>query len=166
MDPSPTLERKPGTETEPAAAESSAPKPQADGYTTNGTANRLAQNFHPPEAAPPVQPKLAGPHVIPRLPAPDPRPLLAMFCYEAPDTTVGAHVGKLAGACARRGSNVQLFSRTGFPKQEGVTVHVAGGGGNDVLASVEEYTRRACAAYLQRFPVGSKAVPMLGHEWS
>src|SRR5438128_164944 len=145
MDTSPAIERKPEPEapeatppqvpcgfvelTEPAAPTPTPAAPPAEGYTTNGVGKDLALAFHGPA---PAAPRVAG-----LLPAPDPRPPLAVFCYEGPETYVGGHVARLAAALGRRGYHVQLFSRTAFPKAEGVTVHAAGGGGSDLLAGVE-----------------------------
>jgi glycosyltransferase involved in cell wall biosynthesis len=71
-------------------------------------------------------------------------------------------------ALARRGGRVHLFSRLPFdPEPAGAMVHVLGGvEGGELLEQVQEFTQRACNAFLQRFPNGSARVTLMGFEWS
>jgi glycosyltransferase involved in cell wall biosynthesis len=96
------------------------------------------------------------------------RPTIALFCYEDPSTPVGQYVGKLVQTLARRNNPVHLFSRAPFDLDlPGVTVTAVGGGPeDDLLGSVEEYTRRACAAYATQYPGKSAQAVLLGQEWS
>jgi glycogen(starch) synthase len=97
----------------------------------------------------------------------DGRPVLALFCYEAPDGVVGQSVAGLASALARRQVAVHLFARHDFPAVAvNVTVHAVGESKEgDLLAQVREFTHRACNAFLQCFQAGQAVTP-LGHEWS
>ncbi len=98
----------------------------------------------------------------------DRRPILAVFCYEAPDSVVGRGVARLTAALARRQIAVHLYSRHEFPQAPaGVIVHAVGEAGDgDLVAQVQEFTHRACNAFLQQFPNGSAPVTVMGHEWS
>jgi glycosyltransferase involved in cell wall biosynthesis len=141
----------------------------SNGYKTNGETTALALRFREnkkteePKPAEETAVKPAEPEAAPS-PATPPKAPIALFCYEGPETQVGDHVARLAAALGKRHRDVHLFSRVRFAKQDGVTVHATGGNHGDLLAGVEEYTRRACSAYLQQFP-GAK-VPLIGHEWS
>jgi glycogen(starch) synthase len=98
----------------------------------------------------------------------DGRPVLAIFCYDAPDGLVGQSVARLASALARRQQvAVHLFARYDFPTAAvNVTVHAVGESKEgDLLAQVQEFTHRACNAFLKRFGSGPP-VTVLGHEWS
>jgi glycosyltransferase involved in cell wall biosynthesis len=98
----------------------------------------------------------------------DALPPLALLCYEGPTSAVGRFVSKLAAALARRRRlAVHLFSRTAFePALAGVSVHEVGDCGGDYLPEqVEEFTGRACNAFLAEFPDSPAAVPLLGFEW-
>jgi len=102
-------------------------------------------------------------------PAPKPAlPLLALFCYEEPGSSVGQYLSKLVQALAKRQTRVHLFSRAPFDfEQPEVTVTAVGAGSADNLqASVEEFTRRVCAAYGQHFPTGPGPAALVGQEWS
>jgi glycosyltransferase involved in cell wall biosynthesis len=101
-------------------------------------------------------------------PADEPRPVLAMFCWEHPDTAVGQSVIQTAAALARRRTTVHLFGR--FPAPLNVPYlhdHPVGDAeGDDLLARVQEYTSRAANAFLHQFPGGSPHVTLMGYEWS
>jgi len=96
------------------------------------------------------------------------RPTIAFFCYEDPDTQVGQYVAKLIQALARRQAPVHLFSRAPYDLElPGVAMTAVGSGpDSDVVHSVEEYTRRVCAAYGHQFPAGSAPTVLFGQEWS
>lgn len=102
------------------------------------------------------------------MPAGHARHAVAMFCFEGPDSAIGRHVAKTAMALARRQTPVYLFSRHNF----GLTLPSIYGyslgdcPANDLPASVQEFARRACNAFLQRFPAGCPGVTLLGYEWS
>jgi glycosyltransferase involved in cell wall biosynthesis len=157
-DPAVEPQRAP-EQSDPAGPE---PRPTTPaGYSTNGepTAGERARVFH--GAVPGAE---LGLKELPRLT--DARPALALFCYEGPETAVGSCVARLAAALARRGRSVRLFTRQEFPAAEGVSAHAVGGGAGELLAGVEEYTRRACAAFLQQFPARSARPALLAFEWS
>jgi glycosyltransferase involved in cell wall biosynthesis len=101
-------------------------------------------------------------------PARDGQPVLAVFCYEDPGSAVGGFVGRLAGALARRQVAVHVFSRRDFDLEAtGVSCHVLGEcPGEDLLGQVQEFTRRACNAFLKQFQGGTAHVTLLGHEWA
>ncbi|MHB1421880.1 MAG: glycosyltransferase family 4 protein [Gemmataceae bacterium] len=100
--------------------------------------------------------------------ADEPRPALALFCWEHPDTLVGQSVIQTVAALVHRGTTVHLFGR--FPaglQLPGLHDHPVGDTeGNDLLARVQEYTSRAANAFLQQFPGGSPHVTLMGYEWS
>jgi glycosyltransferase involved in cell wall biosynthesis len=98
----------------------------------------------------------------------DERPTLAVFCYEAPDSTVGECLAKTLVALTRRQVPVHLFARHAFELEApGVQVHQVGDGdGDDLPARVEDFTKRACNAFLRQFVNGSTHVTLLGCEWS
>jgi glycosyltransferase involved in cell wall biosynthesis len=100
-------------------------------------------------------------------PREDGRPALAVFCYEGPDSPVGRFVANLAAALARRGTPVHLFVRRG-PElaATGVSVHVLGESDGELLEQVQEFTHRACNAFLKLFPNGHYPLTLLGCEWS
>jgi glycosyltransferase involved in cell wall biosynthesis len=93
-------------------------------------------------------------------------PVLALFCYEEPASSVGRFVYRLAAALAARDTNVHVFCRKAFPQDAGVTVHVLGElPEGELLDQVQEFTRRACNAFLREFPNG-QPVTVMGFEWS
>jgi glycosyltransferase involved in cell wall biosynthesis len=97
--------------------------------------------------------------------APGPNPL-ALFCFEAPDGPVGRFLAKAAGALARRGRSVHVFTRRGFETTDaGVTIHVLGEADGDIVEQADEISRRACNAFLKLFP-GGEPVGLFGCEWS
>ncbi|HXG11566.1 MAG TPA: glycosyltransferase family 4 protein [Gemmataceae bacterium] len=98
-----------------------------------------------------------------------PGPLvLALFCYENPETPVGQYAIRLARALAKRQTSVHLFTRRPFePGTAGVYVHAVGEPAADgLLGQVEEFTQRACVAFVEQFPDPSQPVGLLGCEWS
>src|SRR5437016_11300815 len=55
----------------------------------------------------------------------DPRPVLALFCFENAGSIVGEFVANLAAALAKRELAVHLFVREGFEVSD-VTIHPVG----------------------------------------
>jgi glycosyltransferase involved in cell wall biosynthesis len=105
----------------------------------------------------------------PKEPAPsDSRPVLAAFCYEEPGSGVASFVAQVAGALTRRGVALHVFSRKGFGLDApGASIHVLGEGEEEgLLDRVQEFTHRACNAFLKQFPGGGAPVTLLGCEWS
>jgi hypothetical protein len=102
----------------------------------------------------------------------DERPLgqaaFAAFCYEDPDSFIGRYVSQTAADLAGSGTTVYLFARQSFPEDElGVRTHAVGEcAGEDIFASVQEFTRRAANAFMRQFPAGTEGVTLLGYEWS
>jgi glycogen(starch) synthase len=96
------------------------------------------------------------------------RPILAVFCWENPDTPVGQAALQSATALAHRGTTVHFFGRVAVPLNEAsLCIHAVGDGeGNDLLARVQEFTSRAANAFLKQFPGGSPHVTLMGYEWS
>jgi glycosyltransferase involved in cell wall biosynthesis len=102
--------------------------------------------------------------------SPDHAPALtvALFCYEYPESPVGQYAGNVARALARRHAAVHLFARRPFELGvPGAHDHAVGecAGGN-IIEQVEDFTRRACSAFLEQFPDPLRRVALLGHEWS
>jgi glycogen(starch) synthase len=96
------------------------------------------------------------------------RPVLAVFCWEHPDTLVGQSALQTAIALARRRTTVHLFGRVA-PSVDvaGLHIHAVGDSeGEDLLARVQEFTSRAANAFLHQFPGGSPHVTLMGYEWS
>lgn len=121
------------------------------------------------------------PEVMLRLPAPaangttngngaahDPQPALAVFCYAGPDSPIGRNAARTVAALVRRQVPVHLFARHDFGGAvPGATVHAVGDcPEGDLADSAQEFTRRACNAFLQHFADGSGHVTLLGYEWS
>ncbi|HEX5271140.1 MAG TPA: glycosyltransferase family 4 protein, partial [Gemmataceae bacterium] len=69
---------------------------------------------------------------------------------------------------AARGVNVHIFTRKAFePGAAGVSVHVLGEGEDGSLTEqVQEFTHRACNAFLRQFQGATVPVTLLGCEWS
>jgi hypothetical protein len=122
----------------------------------------------PPAAAP--APEARPEHELGR---PQGQAVFAAFCYEDPDSFVGRYAVRTVAALAENGTPVHLFARRPFPADEpGVRAHAVGdcdsgdGEGDDLVAAVDEFTRRACNAFLRQFPAGAEGVTLLGYEWS
>jgi glycosyltransferase involved in cell wall biosynthesis len=96
------------------------------------------------------------------------RPVLAVFCYEDPDSVVGRFVTRLATALAKRQAAVHVFSRRDFDLDAaGVGCEALGDcDGEDLVDCVKEFAGRACTAFLKLFPVGCGPVTLMGFEWS
>jgi glycosyltransferase involved in cell wall biosynthesis len=96
------------------------------------------------------------------------RGTLAVFCYEDPEGDVGRFMSQLTAAVARRDLAVHVFTRRPFAADSpGLRQHVLGDcAGADLLDRVQEFTRRACNAFLKLFPAGHANLTLLGHEWS
>jgi hypothetical protein len=94
--------------------------------------------------------------------------VFAVFCYEAPDSFIARHVAYTITELAESGSRVHLFTRGPFPAEEpGIRTHEVGQcASDDLLGSVQEFTRRACNAFLGQFPSGALGITLLGYEWS
>jgi glycosyltransferase involved in cell wall biosynthesis len=101
-------------------------------------------------------------------PHPDERPTLAAFCYEAPDSIVGQCLAQTLTTLARRPVPIHLFARHAFElTAPGIQVHAIGDcEGEDLPAQVEDFTKRACNAFLRQFVNGSAHVTLMGCEWS
>jgi glycosyltransferase involved in cell wall biosynthesis len=96
------------------------------------------------------------------------RPVLAVFCWENPDSPVGQPAFQTVEALARRGNTVHLFSRHPAPPNiPNLHDHPVGDmEGDDLLARVQEFTSRAANLFLHQFPGGSPHVTLMGYEWS
>jgi hypothetical protein len=111
-----------------------------------------------------------APHVPPQheIDRPETRAVFAVFCYEDPDSFIGRYVGQTVAALAENGTPIHLFTRRPFPAEEpGVRTHEVGDcSEDDLLGSVQDFTRRACNAFLRQFPGGAVGITLLGYEWS
>lgn len=100
--------------------------------------------------------------------AADCRPILAVFCWENPDTLVGESVSRTIEALARRKTLVHLFARSlfnlDFPHLHQHPIGDCEEG--DFFARVQEFTSRAANAFMHEFPGGSPHVTLMGYEWS
>jgi glycogen(starch) synthase len=96
------------------------------------------------------------------------RPVLAVFCWEQPDTPIGQAVCQTVTALVRRQTVVHLFSRFPIPLTvPGLHNHPVGEiEGDDLFVRVQEFTSRAANAFLHQFPGGSPHVTLMGYEWS
>jgi glycosyltransferase involved in cell wall biosynthesis len=94
--------------------------------------------------------------------------VLAMFCYEDAGTEITRFLDKLAGPLSRRGVTLHVFARKGFELDApGAMVHVLGDGGcGTVLERVQQFTNRACNAFLKQLQGWHAPVSLLGCEWS
>jgi glycosyltransferase involved in cell wall biosynthesis len=121
---------------------------------TNGHTDRLRASWPAP------------PDVSEDRPAEGP-PALALFSYDDPTGPVGKYIARLAAALAARGYEIHHFSRMGYASPaSGVSIHVIGEcPGDDLPAQVQEFTTRACNAFLRQFPAGSAPRALLGFEW-
>ena len=134
----------------------------------NGNGHDHLSNGVVEELSPPLAPPAAV-EEFPLLSLSAPSgPVAAVFCYEAPESPVGRYVGKMVQALAMRNVKVVLFCRLPFAiDRTGVLVHAVGPTtGDDLLASVEEFTRLTALAFGQQFPAGSAPTALLGQEWS
>jgi glycosyltransferase involved in cell wall biosynthesis len=110
----------------------------------------------------------APPAPIAALPEPDDRPVLAAFCYDQPDGATARFVVNVAGPLAARRVALHVFTRKAIDLgTTGASVHVLGeddeGG---LLDRVQEFTHRACNAFLRRFQGTAAPVTLMGCEWS
>jgi glycosyltransferase involved in cell wall biosynthesis len=142
------------------------------GRNGNGAAHDTRPGEHP-NGAPRTENRLRTalpvlPTVNGYVPHHDARPTLAVFCYEEPDSAVGRCLAKTVTALARRQLPIHLFARHAFDLEAAdVQVHTVGDGdGEDLPAQVEEFTKRACNAFLRQFVNGSTHVALMGCEWS
>lgn len=165
MDPTPTN----GTGAETQSALPAAEAESAVLETGGGPNGRATAAF-------PTTPAINGGHTkdarkaerrAPTLP-PRNAPALAILCFEAADSPIGQFLTQLANALADRQTPVHLFSCKPFEFfHPGIHVHALGEcPGDSMLDRVQEFTRRACNAFLREFPAGSSSVAVLGHEWS
>jgi len=98
-----------------------------------------------------------------------PHQIVAMFCYESPTSTVGEFVARTAEILATRGVEVHIFSRHPFFDVDSKLAkgHPVGAcDGDDLVAQVNEFTRRACNSFLRTFRAPASRITLMGHEWS
>jgi glycosyltransferase involved in cell wall biosynthesis len=110
---------------------------------------------------------------VPALPstngdAVQPRAVLAVFCFEEPESLIGQHVARTVTALTQRHTDVHLFCRTPFSLDLGHGQEHALGliPGDDILAQAHEFAHRACNRFLQTFAANCGQVRLLGYEWS
>lgn len=121
-----------------------------------------------------VLPHAPVPEAMPDVPVPEPeahrandRPICALFCFEEPDSLVGQFVANLAAAFARRQYAVRLFTRhRAAVPAAGVVANAVGTTDGELTAQAEEFTSRACNAFLQTVSFDAAPVSLLGFEWS
>jgi glycosyltransferase involved in cell wall biosynthesis len=92
---------------------------------------------------------------------------LAAFCFEPPGSDLGRYVTQVLAALGKRHIPVHLFVREPMATDVAdMVVHAVGSSpAGNLLAQVQEFTRRAGNAFLQRFPNGAD-VTLMGFEWS
>ena len=96
----------------------------------------------------------------------DPRPVLAIFCFEDGGSVVGQFVRKLAAALATRQLNVHVFARKSF-EVAGAPLHIVGDAHDgDLFDQVQGFARRAGNEFLRLFRPASAPITLLGCEWS
>jgi glycosyltransferase involved in cell wall biosynthesis len=114
-----------------------------------------------------------GPHALSRrtgamkpAPEPDGRPALALLCFDGPESAPARFLCQLAEPLSARGVAVHLFTNKGLDAP-GAVVHVLGeGDGGDLLGVVQEFTHRACNAFLRQFQGATAPVTVMACEWS
>jgi glycosyltransferase involved in cell wall biosynthesis len=91
---------------------------------------------------------------------------LALFCYDDPANLIGQYACNLAGSLAQKGLDVHVFTRKSLPPSAaGTRVHELGEcAGENLLASVQNYTSAAKEAFLQTFGANANAI-LVGFEW-
>jgi glycosyltransferase involved in cell wall biosynthesis len=116
--------------------------------------------------------RIHEPHItidtpIDKTPSRTNRRIHAMFCYEDPNSSVGQSVATLARAIAKFETPVHIFARKEFDiDTAGVYMHAVGGESEESLfAQVQDFTRRACNAFMHEFH-DSAQVTLMGFEWS
>lgn len=111
---------------------------------------------------------------IPALPAtggngkpPEQEAVLAVVCFEGPESAIGQQVLKTINALAARHNRVHLFSQQRFPSAAAeVQQHTVGAcREDDLLAQAQEFGKRACNKFLQVFPGNCDKVTLLGYDW-
>lgn len=91
--------------------------------------------------------------------------VVALFCYEPPDSAIGQYVGQLAAALAKQELAVHIFARTPFDLP-GIASHPVGDfSENDIVDAATEFGNRAVEEFRKHIPSGSQAT-LIGHEWS
>jgi glycogen synthase len=91
--------------------------------------------------------------------------VVALFCYEAPDSGIGQYVGQLAMALSKRQLAVHIFACKAFDLP-GIASHPVGDPSEkDMVDAVTEFGKRACEAFHRHIPAGAQ-VSLIGHEWS
>jgi glycosyltransferase involved in cell wall biosynthesis len=131
-----------------------------NGHGTNGTATKLAER---------LPALLTDRRALPGdVSERDDRPVLAVFCYEAPDSAIGRHAANTINALARRQIAVHLFARDDFDSVvHDVCVHPVGACDEGTLiGQVQEFAHRACNQFLKLFTSGASHVTLMGYEWS
>ncbi len=94
--------------------------------------------------------------------------VVAMFCYEEPDSADGRFVSKTCLALAQRNIHFKIFYRKTFDvSSPRVFMHPVGvDNDGDLIGRVHEFTRRASNAFLRTFHGSMAKVTLMGHEWS
>jgi glycosyltransferase involved in cell wall biosynthesis len=95
------------------------------------------------------------------------RPTLAVFCYAEPDSPIGREAVRTIAALTSKRVPVHLFARHDFSDVvPGAAVHAVGNSPEGDLAdSAQEFSSRACNAFLAQFAGGCGRVTLLGYEW-
>lgn len=152
---------------------------QRNGTGKEAASPTIEQRFEEVTAAFPTPAVKPDTEPTPEAPAPSrhrngkggPHPsrlVLALFCYENPDSPVGQHIAQVAVGLARRQVDVHLFTRRPFEIAiPGIYDHAVGEPADGtILEQVDEFTGRACAAFLGHFPEPTPQLALLGCEWS
>jgi len=129
-----------------------------------------APAFSPPAPLELPVPRAPGPAepATELFPAPvPPRPVLAVFCFHAPDCAIGRYVARTLPLLAARQTRVHLFSRQPFNLEaKGLRTHVLGGGDSaDLQADAQQFTQASLAAFEAECGAESAGVTALGFEW-
>ncbi len=91
--------------------------------------------------------------------------VVALFCYEPPDSFIGQYVCQLATALSKRQLAVHIFARKAFDLP-GVASHPVGDTSEkDIVDAVTEFGKKASEAFHRHIPAGTQ-VTLIGHEWS
>ena len=144
-------------------------KPPTNGVRSNGVHTNGPHVYGVQAPASGRVVEAPAPPAVLRLDRPaDDRPVLVAICYDEPDGASARFLANIAGPLAARGVAVHLFTRKAVELDApGVSVHVLGEEDEgSLLDRVQEFTHRACNAFLRRFQRSAGPITVMGCEWS
>jgi glycosyltransferase involved in cell wall biosynthesis len=96
------------------------------------------------------------------------QPVLALFCYEEPDTDVTRFLAQMATGLVGRGVVLHIYARKAFTLDApGAVIRVLGDGNEGgLLERVQQFTHRAVTAFLRQYQASPAPVTLMGCEWT